>query len=481
MQIRNKNGFTPFETQLSDLKLICQNAFYANFSEMGAGKSWPQAQLSVGVIEDSICDYALIVTPKVVLGDWLDIFKEQIDCDWRNLVTVYHAPANIRPHFKLRPIVIMTYETFVADYARFKALQDVGARFMVTFDEAHKLKNPGNRTRPTKKKPNGFSGSMRTALATEFSRRCRRCYLLTGSPITNGAKNAYTYLDILRPDQFYTSFKQFELTHMVYSPYDRRILIGYRGLETIQKALATCSVRHLKKEVLELPPVQFLTRHLDWGPKQLKIYKELRETGLIELSDRFIEPAGAGALIIRCHQILTNPYQLGIDCECTRWDVLDDDLEEIGIDQEKVVIYAYYRDTIQRLNKKLAKYNPAVIYGGTSDVEAEKAKFKSDESCRVMIANPKSAGIGTNFTVARYIIFFEYAYDLDDYDQAVSRCNRPGQRDVLTVLNYAVRGSMEQTKILPKLVYKKEISMTLLSDRRELIEFLSVDESDLNF
>ena len=69
--------FTLFDAQMGDLKLVCNNTHFANFSEMGAGKTLPNALLSKGVIEDNICDYAIIVTPKVVLSDWHDVAYSQ--------------------------------------------------------------------------------------------------------------------------------------------------------------------------------------------------------------------------------------------------------------------------------------------------------------------------------------------------------------------------------------------------------------------
>ena len=282
----------------------------------------------------------------------------------------------------------------------------------------------------------------------------------------------------MRPGVYYRTFNSFKLRHMRYSPYDRRILIGYRDIETVQQILASFSVRHLKKEILDLPPVTFQTRFLDWESKQKTLYKQMVDEYIIELEDSFLEATNAAARMVRLHQIITNPQQLGLDCDSTRWTVINEDLESIDLTQHKVVILCHYRASVKRLQLQLKEYNPAVIYGGTSDVEREKEKFDNDASCRIMIAHPLSAGIGVNFTVAAYMIFFEYSWDLDSYDQTVSRCNRPGQIYPLTVINYAVRGGMEETKILPKLVFKKDFATNLLNDPKEFIEFIKLEDED---
>jgi len=451
-----------FDAQRGDLLLLAKNSHFANFSEMGAGKTLPSALLSKGVVEDGICDYAIIVTPKIVLSDWHDVFKEQIVCDPSKLVTMYHAPAKVRPHIKLRPILIMTYETLAADITRFL---DLAMKFkvMVTYDEAHRLRN---------------HGSARTKKCSELAKRCKRVYLLTGTPITNGLKNAFSYINMLRHGQYYRDFEHFKRKHMRFSKYNRRQLVGYVDVDDVGKILDSFSVRHMKREIHELPEVTFKTRLLDWDPVQKRLYKQFVSDLILELKDSFLQTTKGGALLIRCHQIITNPQQLDLPCDSTRFKVIEEDVEMIGAEDHKIVVFAHYRKTIERLKKQFAHLKPAVIYGGTTDIEKEKNAFKLDDNCRMMIAHPLSAGVGTNFSISSHVIFFEYSYDLDSYDQAVSRLDRPGQKNAITVLNYALKGSIELTKLLPNLVNKKAFSTALLNDPTELIKFLSLTDDD---
>lgn len=461
--------YTLFAEQLADLKLLCNNTHFANFSEMGAGKTLPSALLSKGVIEDNICDYSIIVTPKVVVSDWHDVYKEQIVCNWKELVTIYRAPRAIRPFIKFRKVIITTFETFAEDYMRFGKLA-AKYRVMITFDEAHKLRN---------------HDSGRTKKAMEVAKHCKRVYLLTGTPITNGLKNAYPYIQMLRPGEYYNSFDHFKRGHMRYSKHNRRQLIGYINTEKVSRILESFSVRHMKREIHELPPVTFKNRIIPWDPLQKSLYKEFVKNLILELEESFLTTTAGGALLVRCHQMVSNPRQLGLPCDSMKFKMLDEDLENIVPEVNKVVIFAHYRHTVETLKKQLAHLNPASIYGGTADIDAEKDKFKNDDTCRVMIANPLSAGVGTNFSISSNVIFFEYSYDLDGYDQAIARLDRPGQKNPVTVLNYAVRNSIEQTKILPNLITKKAFSVALLQDPKELINFLTLededDDDDLNF
>lgn len=452
MRIALQENVTLFNTQLSDLKLLCQETHFANFSEMGAGKSLPHAILAQGVIEDGICDYVFIVCPRIVLGDWFKIFKYQLDCPVG--VTHYHAPKAVRKWITKRKIILISYETIMEDLEEFTELAR-NNKVMLVIDEAHRLRN---------------HDSNRTEALTDLSKLCTRVYLLTGTPITNGIKNAYSYINILRPDRYYASFKSFKLRHM---RFFKGKFLGYRNVDEVHQILASFSVRHLKKEILDLPAVTFATRLLEWAPGQKSAYKQMMATCSAE---DFV--TNKQAKLTRLHQILTNPQQLELKCDSTRWTAIDEDLESIDTTEHKVVILCHYQASIKRLTKQLAHLNPAVIYGNTSDVEKQKDKFNLDDTCRVMIAHPLSAGVGVNFTIADYMIFFEYSWDLDSYDQTVSRCNRPGQKNILTVINYAVRGGMEHKRILPRLVEKKLFAMEVLQDPAKYIEFITPEATD---
>ncbi len=462
MKVRLKEGYSLMSTQLETLKTYCKEPRYPDYSEPGAGKTWPAALIALGAYEDGLIDHTIIVAPKVVLGDWINVYKNIIDTDFRSNVTLFYAPKSILPYITLKPIIVCSYETAIAGINILKNLGKT-KRIAVIFDEAHKLKN---------------HESKRTIELTELAHLATRCHLLTGTPLTNGMKNAFSYLNILWPNEYYSSYRIFKLRHLIYNKYSKHMLLGYKNVNEVEEIFSTRAIRYLKREIMDLPPITYTTRLLDWEPKQKAYYKKLFDDQIIELEDRFIEATSVGARLTRFHQILTNPEQLGLDCSSTRWDTLDDDLESIGIEDNKIVIFAHYRHTIKKLAEKYKKYNPAVVFGGTIDVEEEKRKFNEDPTCRLFIAHPKSAGIGINLTVSSHVIFFEYTYDLDDFDQAVARVDRPGQKRAVTVILYAIRGSMEEKRIIPCLVTKKKFSMSILQDPTEFMKFVSFEDND---
>ena len=106
-------------TQLETLKVYCREPRYPDWSEPGAGKTWPAAAIALGAYEDGLIDHAIIVAPKVVLGDWINVYRNIIETDFRSNVLLYYAPKAILPHITLKPIIVTSYEMIMSDIDRF--------------------------------------------------------------------------------------------------------------------------------------------------------------------------------------------------------------------------------------------------------------------------------------------------------------------------------------------------------------------------
>jgi SNF2 family DNA or RNA helicase len=132
--------FKLMSSQLETLKIYCKEPRYPDWSEMGAGKTWPAALIALGAYEDGLIDHAIIVCPKVVLGDWINVYRNIIDTDFRTNVVLYYAPKSVLPHITLKPIIVTSYEMIMGDLDRFMRLAK-NKRVAVIYDEAHKLKN----------------------------------------------------------------------------------------------------------------------------------------------------------------------------------------------------------------------------------------------------------------------------------------------------------------------------------------------------
>ena len=99
--------------------------------------------------------------------------------------------------------------------------------------------------------------------------------------------------------------------------------------------------------------------------------------------------------------------------------------------EEKLVVFAWHRSVVEDLIKDLESFSPAVIYGGmgTTEREAAKDRFVQEDSCRVLVANIQSGGVGIDGLqkVCSNCCFVECSVVPADHDQAEDRLCRIGQ------------------------------------------------------
>ena len=87
----------------------------------------------------------------------------------------------------------------------------------------------------------------------------------------------------------YNSFEHFKRKHMRYSKYNRRQLVGYVNIECVSEILDSFSVRHMKREIHELPEVTFKTRLVEWDPVQKRLYRQFVSDLILELENSFLQ------------------------------------------------------------------------------------------------------------------------------------------------------------------------------------------------
>ena len=98
-------------------------------------------------------------------------------------------------------------------------------------------------------------------------------------------------------------------------------------------------------------------------------------------------------------------------------------------------------------------------------------KFENDPQCRFFVANPKVGGMGITLNAAKYAIFYNADYNLEDRQQAEARNYRIGQKEHIFYIDIVAKNTLEES-IINALVAKYEISVEVLRDT--LLEWLKI-------
>jgi SNF2 family DNA or RNA helicase len=234
---------------------------------------------------------------------------------------------------------------------------------------------------------------------------------MTGSPIENNLTDAYGLIALLTPSR-YGSYRSFERIHclMTYGRFPQ--IIGYTNQDYAWESLYLKGRRVTKKEAVDLPPRLISEIQVSLASKHIELYKQLVTERVLELGDGVIDATTASSLYQKVQRMLICPesfYDGKWTTENTLITALDELIHSLG--GRKLLLFCWYTDSIRKLAMRYSHLNPATLYGEVTGKEREeqKQKFIGDESCKLMIMNPRSGGVGVDQlqTVCSHVAFIE--------------------------------------------------------------------------
>lgn len=96
--------------------------------------------------------------------------------------------------------------------------------------------------------------------------------------------------------------------------------------------------------------------------------------------------------------------------------------------QRKTLVWSNFVRNLETMHKhELVEFSPAMIHGGVTDREGELARFRNDDECTVLLANPAAIGEGISLhRVCHDAIYLERTFNAGQYLQSVDRIHRLG-------------------------------------------------------
>lgn len=303
-------------------------------------------------------------------------------------------------------------------------------------------------------------------------------YLMTGTPVPTVPTDAYGLIRLINPGA-YVSQSSFERQHVIYKrirvqqgPRLREVKIPDRYVQTdkIHEALFAKARRIQKRDVVKLPEPLVTDVKVRLSGAHQKLYKDVIKDNFALLGDVILTPENSSQLRHMSLQVISCPtvFNPDIEMETELFNSTKDLVETIDPAQNKIVVFAYYRGAIEFLKEKFSEYNPAVLYGETTDGTAQVNKFKNDDSCRMIILNWLSGGAGLNLQVASHIIFYELPTTPKDAQQAIARCDRTGQQNIVNVYFMRVMSTLSDRNF-KKLLEAEDNVNKVVQDELDLI------------
>jgi SNF2 family DNA or RNA helicase len=291
----------------------------------------------------------------------------------------------------------------------------------LTLDEATAIKTPGSDLHKAVKQFAGDPGAETNGLT-----------LITGSPVENNLTDLYGLVKLITPSR-YLSFRAFERIHCIYTLGRFPKLIGFQNEDFAYQSLYLQGRRVTKKEALDLPPRLITELRIELAKKHRDLYETLVRERVLEIGEKVIDATTASSLYVKSQRILVCPelfVEEGWKTENTLITALDELIHSLG--GRKLLLFAWFSESVRKLAMRYSHLNPATLYGEVTgaDRERQKAKFIDDPTCKLMIANPRSGGVGVDGLqgVCSHAAFIEPIGVPGLMEQAVSRLHRTGQK-----------------------------------------------------
>lgn len=391
--------------------------------EMGLGKTL----MMIGTMFVNIMRRTLIVVPPVLLQQWFnEIFK----------ISGHHALSYYGPEKKRitqerinnAPIVLTTYNTLTIENTPLnKVVWD-----RVIFDEAHHLRNKNKR----------YSACL--------SLKANVKWLVTGTPVQNSINSYYNLCAMLG------------MRKSFYSNPDNLRVIGKNFV-----------LRRTKEQVgINIPPVNMETRIVNWKNKcEMLLSEELHslvpnQTGISVIKrKKYAKTFRGGPLVsmLKSRQICILPSLLrnGIDylyskglLDSSYLEALDfsskiDAVIELLIQRKDngngKIVFCHFHSEIDTIYNRLKNngISRVIKYDGRNSGGSNLANISNPADVLIMQIQTGSEGLNLQKNFSE-IYFISPHWNPCVEDQAIARCHRIGQENIVNVFKFEMSGFLKE-------------------------------------
>ena len=434
--------------QLDAVQAVRDLPYAAIFHEQGLGKTKIAVDLMLFWLVEDLVDTVFVVTKKTLVQNWTD------EIGAHSFVTPRVLSGNRRQNSIALNSPVLIY---IMNYEVISANLDLVAAFLrtcrtaVILDESQKIKNPKSHLT-----------ECFLSIAPDFTRRI----IMTGTPVANRPFDIWSQIAFLDEGKALgSSFEEFRIGLDLPKPPPTRLespeLLrvgreepGYASrLGAVFEKIKDFCVRETKQSAgLELPDKTILTCSVELAPEQAQIYASYRDNLSYALQgfggSTIDEAPDLLKRLLRLVQCASNPFLLdeSYQEQPGKFTRLLELLQEIEVRRKKVIIWSSFVGNVEWLTQRLQHLGPERIHGQLPIVTRNESirRFKTDGSCRVLLATPGAAKEGLTLTVASHAIFFDRSFSLDDYLQAQDRIHRISQEEDCFVYNLIAKGTIDE-------------------------------------
>jgi SNF2 family DNA or RNA helicase len=368
--------------------------------------------------------------------------------------------------------IIVNYEYFnpsdkKAMDKKFKEL-GVGEIDCLICDESHRLKNT---------KSNTYKNFKRIFTKKIFRNEKVSKIFMTGTPTPNRSQELYTVLNQISPLDFPN--KQFFYENYLGMQYDPAAFGGWikvpsmEDLEALYHKIAPFTHRKKKKEVLtDLPDKIYQKIMLEMSSKDQPIYNDIEEGIANEFINENID--NPLTIMLRLRQFTAS----------LKANVVKEFIDRLLEEGEKVVVMDYFKESLGELKKHYKDI--ACLHTGDYSAEDRAMMVKEfqnpDGKIKVFLGSIQTCNYGLTLTAASKIFLISLPFSVGEFDQAIDRLHRIGQKDVVNAYSFLFEDTIDEyvfssierkrkeiAKVIDNEDYQSDVSESVISEVMEKI------------
>lgn len=328
----------------------------------------------------------------------------------------------------------------------------------IVLDESTKIKSPHTK---------------RTKIMWDIGHRIKRRFIMTGFPVTENIADLYAQIKFLDDTNLLgPSYYAFINTYFVkvgMETLPRRKMVK----QLIEKISPFCI--RVTNKTLKLPPKVYKTVDIEMTPKQKEVLGEFKSTFRLELGKVKIDTQYIFALITKSLQICDGFVQDDsghIEVLPTNKDEsLIETLDEMDARHNKVVIWAAFRFSINKIRKYLTRlgYGVLGLTGSTEDPQMVINRFQHDKRYTILLATQKKAAESVTLTASKFAIYYSnnWSYDLRANSEARIRRKGSEGHSSITYVDFVTKNTVER-KVYECLRKKKNLIDELKESFKEV-------------
>jgi len=424
----------PLPHQVEAINYIQHHTYTALFDEQGLGKTKAVIEGLSNNFREGLIDGGLIICKKNLISNWQE--EIQTHSYLKSIVLKGTSKERGQKFMGFTHFYIINYEGVKGEIERLKLFLKV-RRIAIVLDESHTIKNPKSQV---------------SRAVVILSTLAVKRVIISGTPVANKPEDLWAQFFFLDQGKLLgDDFLKFKRRFRINIHQDPEI--AEEALKSLRLLIKENSIRRKKGDVLELPEKTFFDTPIELSSKQSQIYHAIRDELRLEIkniSGEIVLDDSSELLkkLLRLCQAASNPrlFDKSYDEQPAKFRALKDLIEKILSKKEKVIVWTSFIGNIKLLKNDLKDYGICEVYGDLPIAVRVRniEKFKTDSTCRVLVANPAAAREGLTLTVANNAIYLDRNFNLVDYLQSQDRIHRISQSKPCSIFKFIARGTIDE-------------------------------------